>query len=104
MINVGHPERSAKLEEVLSAGLATRYAHVRSYQVTDTNTLLVASDRPVDDALMLASAQPDLQPVAEQMAAVSEPAPVGKRDPYTDDRAPVEWLVDTSIVEYAAGG
>ena len=23
---------------------------------------------------------------------------------YTDDRAPVEWLVDKSIVEYAAGG
>ena len=25
-------------------------------------------------------------------------------DVYTDDKAPVEWLVDTSIVEYAAGG
>jgi hypothetical protein len=22
---------------------------------------------------------------------------------YTDDRAPVEWLIDRSIVEYAAG-
>ena len=23
---------------------------------------------------------------------------------YTDDRAPVEWLIDRSIVDYAAGG
>ena len=23
---------------------------------------------------------------------------------YTDDKAPVEWLIDKSIVEYAAGG
>ena len=23
---------------------------------------------------------------------------------YTDDKAPVEWLIDKSIVDYAAGG
>ena len=27
----------------------------------------------------------------------------GRGDAYTDDRAPVEWLVDKSIVDYAAG-
>jgi hypothetical protein len=25
-------------------------------------------------------------------------------DVFTDDRAPVEWLIDASIVKYAAGG
>jgi hypothetical protein len=25
-------------------------------------------------------------------------------DPWTDDRAPVEWITDRMIVEFAAGG
>jgi hypothetical protein len=29
--------------------------------------------------------------------------PLGGGEVYTDDRAPVEWLIDTSIVRYAAG-
>jgi hypothetical protein len=33
-------------------------------------------------------------------ARLGSPLPDG--DVYTDDRAPVEWLIDRSIVEYAA--
>jgi hypothetical protein len=29
---------------------------------------------------------------------------LGGEEAYTDDRAPVEWLIDRSIVEYAADG
>jgi hypothetical protein len=45
----------------------------------------------------------DLRPLALDAAIQLAPAPRGG-DVYTDDRAPVEWLIDTSIVEYAAGG
>ena len=31
-------------------------------------------------------------------------APLEGGSVYTDDRAPVEWLVDKSIVDYAASG
>jgi hypothetical protein len=31
-------------------------------------------------------------------------APLRGSDVYTDDKAPVEWLIDKSIVDYAAGG
>jgi hypothetical protein len=37
--------------------------------------------------------------VAERLAA---PLPGG--DVYTDDKAPVEWLIDKSIIDYAANG
>ena len=49
------------------------------------------------------SLPPDLRPVAELAAA---PAAPGRRggQVYTDDRAPVEWLIDSSIVQYAANG
>ena len=38
-----------------------------------------------------------------QAAARLEP-PLRGGDVYTDDHAPVEWLVDASIVQEAAGG
>jgi hypothetical protein len=41
--------------------------------------------------------------VAERAAARLRPGLVGGRV-YTDDLAPVEWLIDSSIVEVAADG
>ena len=37
----------------------------------------------------------------------AQPRPAGRRvgaDPWTDDHAPVEWITDRMIVEYAARG
>ena len=45
----------------------------------------------------------DLRPLALNTATRLEPALRGG-DVYTDDHAPVEWLIDASIVEEAAGG
>ena len=44
-----------------------------------------------------------LRPLAARAARRLAPGLRGG-DVYTDDRAPVEWLVDTSIVHYAAEG
>ena len=44
----------------------------------------------------------DLRPLALQTANRLAPALRGGRV-YTDDKAPVEWLIDRSIVSYAAG-
>ncbi len=46
---------------------------------------------------------PRVRPIAEQMAKRLEPALEGG-DVFTDDRAPVEWLIDRSIISYAAKG
>jgi hypothetical protein len=45
---------------------------------------------------------PELGTIARVEAARLEPALEGG-EVYTDDRAPVEWLVDRSILGYAAG-
>ena len=44
----------------------------------------------------------ELQPLARASAGRIAPALRGG-NVFTDDRAPVEWLIDASIVSYAAG-
>jgi predicted membrane-bound spermidine synthase len=107
VLNVGHPEGSDELEEVLSATLSRVFSHVMRDPIEPTNTLLIASmhRRPTADALRRAAADLDPQLAAVAGAAaerLDEPLSGGRV--YTDDRAPVEWLIDKSIIEYAAGG
>jgi len=74
--------------------------------VEPTNSLLVATDAPAGPQRLRAAARglsADLRPVAELAARRLRPARRGGRV-YTDDRAPVEWLIDSSIVQYAARG
>jgi spermidine synthase len=104
LINVGHPEDSDRLEKVLTATLASVFKHVARDPVKDTNTILMASDSPFSaDALRDADLPSDLASLALQAAARLAP-PLEGGEVYTDDHAPVEWLVDASIVQEAAGG
>lgn len=104
MVNVGHPERSDRLEKVLSATMGAVFAHVLRDPSERVNTVLVASDAPISAGrLAAARTPPQLRPVAAAAAARLAPALTGG-DVYTDDRAPVEWLIDASIVQVAAEG
>lgn len=106
LINVGHPEGSDALEEMLSATAGDVFEHVARDASEDTNTVLIASDAPITAERLwraLPSLPPDLRPIGAQAAARLEPALDGG-SVYTDDRAPVEWLIDASIVEVAASG
>jgi hypothetical protein len=105
VINVGHPEDQQELEQVLSRTLETSFAHVVRDPVKDVNTLLVASASPITAEKLRASlpgVDPELRPIAEEVASRLAPALPGG-EVYTDDRAPVEWLIDKSIVDYASG-
>jgi spermidine synthase len=103
VVNVGHPSDSDRLEEALSAMMGAVFAHVARDPSEPTNTLLVAGDATLDAARLLTARLPDdLHGLATRTAArLAPPLPGG--EVLTDDRAPVEWLVDTSIVRYAAG-
>ncbi len=104
IVNVGHPEESDELEKVLSATVAEVFPHVARDPIEELNTLLVASETPPSaDTLRSADLPADLAPLATQAAARLEPALTGG-EVYTDDHAPVEWLIDASIVEEATGG
>jgi hypothetical protein len=77
------------------------FAHVARDPITRTNTLLVGSDAPVS-AVGMTSA--DLPAGLVSLADAQRlGAPLRGGEVFTDDRAPVEWLIDTSIVRYAAG-
>jgi spermidine synthase len=106
LINVGHPSDSDRLEKVLSATMGRVFRTVLRDPVKPTNTVLVGTDAPASARTMRAATRampPDLAAEGAQAAARLAPTLRGG-DVYTDDRAPVEWLIDASIVQVAAEG
>jgi hypothetical protein len=105
IVNVGHPEGSDDLERVLGATMATAFPKVMRYPVEATNTLLLGGGPALSAAPLRRRAgflAPSLRGPAREAAARLEPRLTGG-DVYTDDRAPVEWIVDDSLREYARG-
>jgi spermidine synthase len=103
IVNVGHPEGAQELERVLGRTMAAAFPRVLRYPVEDTNTLLVAGEGSFSGARLranLASLPGALRPQAREAARELAPRLPGG-EVYTDDRAPVEWLVDSSLLEYA---
>jgi spermidine synthase len=106
IVNIGHPEDSRDLERVLGATMRAAFPVVARDEVEPTNTLGLASSAPLSAARLRAAAPtlpPSLRGLADSAAARLRPALRGG-DVYTDDRAPVEWLIDASIVKVAAEG
>ena len=105
VVNVGHPEGSDQLERVVGATLRAVFPTLLRDPIDATNTLLVARAGPLS-ARALTAAAPRLpgalRALAHAQARLLAP-PLTGGSVYTDDRAPVEWLVDASIVHYAAG-
>jgi spermidine synthase len=81
VVNVGHPKGDDALEKAMTATMRSVFPAVRRDPAMPTNTVLVGGNR-------LSGAR--LRP------------PLEGGEVYTDDRAPVEWLIDRSLVEYAA--
>jgi len=106
LINVGHPSSSDRLEKVLSATMGTAFRTVLRDPVRSTNTVLLGTNADASRASMHIATRampPDLAGVTAAAADRLAP-PLRGGSVYTDDRAPVEWLVDASIVKVAADG
>ncbi len=103
IVNAGHPEGNDDLEKVLGRTMAEVFPTVLRDPIEPTNTLLVASEAPLS-AERMSSAARGLPSEIRNLAA-TEAARLGPRldggEVYTDDRAPVEWLIDRSILGYA---
>ena len=99
IINIGHPRDSDALERALSTTMAEVFEHVARDPIRRLNSLVIASEEPISAGNV--RAEGELAPVAAASAARLAPALTGG-DVFTDDRAPVEWLIDASIVSYAA--
>jgi spermidine synthase len=105
IVNVGHPVGNNDLEQVVGRTMADVFPTVLRDPIEDSNTLLVGAEAPAS-AEQLRRSIPglasDLQPRAALEASRLGPRLAGGQI-YTDDVAPVEWLVDRSILGYAAG-
>ena len=103
IVNVGHPDGNNDLETVIGRTMADVFPTVLRDPTEQENTLLVASEAPTSAARLRAA---HVNPELHSLATI-DAARVGPRLPggsvYTDDKAPVEWLIDKSIVGYAAG-
>jgi spermidine synthase len=104
VVNIGHPEGNDDLERAIGATMATAFPAVLRDPIEDNNTLLVGTEGPASATRLRGAIETlptGLHDLAEAEAARVEPRLPGG-DVYTDDRAPVEWLVDRSILGYAA--
>ena len=104
VVNIGHPPDSDALETVIGSTMGDIFPAVLRDPVDDSNTLLAASAATASAHRLHAAATElpgRLQHLAKRQAQRLEPRIPGGTV-YTDDRAPVEWLVDRSIVGYAA--
>ena len=105
IVNVGHPEGSTSLEKVLGATMRAAFGDDAVWRDPSqrVNTMLVGTTSTDPAARLLALAPtlpPDLALVASAAASRIAPALAGGQV-FTDDRAPVEWLVDLSLAEQA---
>jgi spermidine synthase len=103
-VNVGHPEGSEELERVLGRTMAAAFPTVLRNPIESTNTVLLASEAPASAATLERAARTtltgDLASLAQADAARLQPRLDGG-SVYTDDRAPVEWLTDRTLLGYA---
>jgi spermidine synthase len=106
IVNVGHPEGSDRLEKVLSATMGRELRTVLRDPSEPTNVMLLGTDAPASAGRLRAAAASlpaPLRPVAAATAGRLA-APLRGGTVYTDDVAPVEWLIDESILKVAAKG
>ena len=105
IVNVGHLPGSDALERVVTATLRAVFPYVVRDRVSTGNSLVMASTLPLSGASMMAAhahVPLALQGLLASTSGRIEP-PLTGGAVYTDDRAPVEWLTDLSILRYAAG-
>jgi spermidine synthase len=105
VLNVATVPGNDALVRGIAGTLATVFPAVRTWRALRFNRLVVGF-RNGDPGRLLTRPPRDLAPLAALLAADlwSRPAVAPAEDPWTDDRAPVEWVTDRMIVEFGAEG
>jgi spermidine synthase len=107
VVNVGHVPGSDALEKVVSATVGAAFPQVMRDPVSAGNSLVVASTGSLSgERIGRAASGSSLPGELDSLAYSLSPrlGPALRGGPvYTDDRSPVEWLTDLSLVNYATG-
>ncbi len=105
-LNVATVPGDRRLAEGIATTLASELPAVWTWQALRFNQIVVGLERPLElDELRrrLRAVRGDLAPLTQLVARDLRPGrPSGR--PWTDDHAPVEWITDRMIVEFAAEG
>jgi spermidine synthase len=99
-LNVATVPGDYRLAHGIEATLRSVFAHVSVWQALRFNRIVLASDRPIE---VRSGAPEDLRPLVDLLERGLR-ASSQRGEPWTDDRAPVEWITDRMIVSYAAAG
>ena len=105
-LNVATVPGDTRLAEGIAGTLAADFPQVLTWQALRFNQLVVGLSTPAPRAVLvrrLRRIPPRLQPLARLFALQAQRAAPAS-DPWTDDRAPVEWITDRMIAAYAGSG
>jgi spermidine synthase len=105
-LNVARVPDDDRLVRAIGSTLAAELPQVLEWPALRFNTVVLGLTTPLERdelASRLRSGPADLASLRELLARDVRPLVASGR-PWTDDRAPVEWLTDRMIVSYAAEG
>jgi len=105
-LNVAAVPDDKRLVEAVGGTLAADFPQVLEWPALRFNTIVVGFTEPLSATQLrrrLDSGPPGLAALRALLARDARPLAVATR-PWTDDRAPVEWLTDRMIVSFAAEG
>jgi spermidine synthase len=106
-LNVASVPGDTSLLDGITGTLTHVFDQVAVWPALRFNKIVLAFDEPVprpELAERLQAGPARLAPLRELLARQLVPVTGQAERPWTDDRAPVEWVTDRMIVEYAASG
>jgi spermidine synthase len=103
-LNVASVPGDDRLLEGIAGTVRHEFDAVDVWPALRFNKILLAFDEPSPHEVVPNDVRPALRPLVRLLVRQLEPAPPKAKRPWTDDRAPVEWVTDRMIVEYAARG
>ena len=101
-LNVASVPGDESLLDGISGTLTHEFPSVAVWPALRFNKILLASDRPLRPADPQVPQK--LEPLWQLLRHGLRPVTRKAERPWTDDRAPVEWVTDRMIIEYAARG
>ena len=105
-LNVSTVPGDRRLANGIAGTLASEFPQVLAWPALRFNELVIglSAAAPLDELRRrLATAAPLVQPLTRLLSSQMQ-LRRSATDPWTDDRAPVEWITDAMIVDYAAQG
>ena len=105
-LNVSRVPGDDRLVNGIAGTLATEFPEVLVWPALRFNELVIglSTATPLDELRRRLSAAPPLVLPLTRLLADQMQRQGPSSDPWTDDRAPVEWITDAMIVDYAARG